>query len=107
MFPTSAFRRRRAEIAKSRRKGEEKPRGDPGTQVHYQLTVIIAQTDTHKHKFLALTQSEKDYMAILLEIFSPRVLSAVRRYALKVKANKWNVRHCYSIRDALNHQLQT
>ena len=57
-------------------KGEEKPRGDPGTQVHYQLTVIIAQTDTHKHKFSALTQSEKDYMAILLVIFSHCILSA-------------------------------
>ena len=26
---------------------------------------------------------------------------------LKVRANKWNVWHCYGIRDALNQQLQT
>ena len=55
MFLSSAFRRRRAEIAKSRRKADEKPHGDPGTQVHYQQGqggggVIIVHTDTHKHR---------------------------------------------------------
>ena len=71
MFLTSAFLGRRAEIAKSRRKLEEKPHGDPGTQVHYQQCDNRTQhTDARKQKFSALTQSEKDYMAILPAIFS-------------------------------------
>ena len=64
MFLSSAFRRRRAEIAKSRRKADEKPHGDPGTQVHYQQRqggggVIIVNTDTHKHRWNGMSENSR------------------------------------------------
>ena len=58
MFLASAFQQRVAEIAKSRRKAEEKPQGDPGTQVHYQRQqaggeiippTSIVHKDSHKY----------------------------------------------------------
>ena len=96
MFLASAFQRRRgAEIAKSRRKAEEKPQGDPGTQVHYQRQQaggeIIPPTSIVHKGSRTYSWNEHNYMPILLFSHTVSQLIALHDMCFEGCQNKWNL----------------